>query len=239
MSNALDYFLLEPIRHRHMGLMKFRVAQVLHERTNGRFDEWYVKRKKQSRPPRDLGAPSFLSNEVIADTVAALHMDGCSVLPRRLDESDLMEIAGFAFRTPAYATDPAKKVLLDPANLPRATARHMWDIGEVIRIPAVQKLMLDPTLHQIAQGYLGAEPVLSSVALTIDAPADAKFGAHMYHYDNDGPRFLKYFIYITDVDTETGAHCFIKGSHGHVKPEQFRISKIHEDEKELLAFSRP
>ncbi len=236
MSSALNYFLLEPIRHRHLGLMKFRVAQVLHERTNGRFDEWYVKRSRQKRPPGNLGTPEFLTSGQIADTGSELKRDGCSILPRRLDDKDIAEITAFAFSTPAWGTHPDQRIMLDPESLPRNTARHTWDMDAVIRIPAVQRLILDPALHQIAQDYVGAEPVLANVTLSIDAPADKKFDAHMYHYDNDGPRFLKYFFYITDVEPDTGAHCFIKGSHGHVKPEPFRISKLHEDGKELLDF---
>jgi hypothetical protein len=236
MSSALNYFLLEPIRHRHLGLLKFRVAQVLHERTNGRFDEWYTKRSRQKRPPRNLGTPEFLTSAEISDAVSELTRDGCSILPRRLDDQDISEIAAFAFSTPAWGTHPSERIMLTPDALPRNTARHTWDMDAVIRIPAVQRLICDPTLHQIAQDYIGAEPVLANVTLSIDAPADKKFDAHMYHYDNDGPRFLKYFVYITDVEPDTGAHCFIKGSHGHIKPEAFRISKLHDDEKELLEF---
>ena len=52
---------------------------------------------------------------------------------------------------------------------------------------------------------------------------------------NDGPGFLKFFFYLTDVEAETGAHFFIKGTHGHTKPEPFRLSKLYKDE-ELHAY---
>jgi hypothetical protein len=236
MPNPIDYFLLEPLRLRHLGLMKFRVAQVLHERTGGGFDAWYVERARRARPPKPLGTPEFISAEALDGVVEALERDGCAVLPRRLSDADIEEITDFALRTPAYATDPAKRVDIRLDALPRDTARHVWDIKDIIRIPAVQRLLLDPAFAQIAQDYLKAEPVLSSVTLWIDAPADKKFGAHQYHYDNDGPAFLKFFFYLTDVEPDTGAHCYIKGTHGHRKPEPFRISKVHEDDSELLDF---
>lgn len=236
MANAIDYFVLEPLRLKHLGLAKFRVAQVLHERTNGAFDEWYVKRSRRRNPPKTLGRPEFLDAAAIGDVVRELDRDGCSVLPRKLSDGDIQEIADFAFATPAYAVDPNKRVAIKPDSIPRDTARHVWDIQEIVRIPAVQRLLLDPAFHQIAQDYLKATPVLSSVTLWIDAPADKKFGAHQYHYDNDGPGFLKFFFYLTDVEPDTGAHCYIKGTHGHRKPEPFRISKVHEDDKELLDY---
>jgi hypothetical protein len=230
MANPLDYFVLEPLRRRHFGLWKFRVAQVLHERTNGGFDEWFVNRSRRRCPPKDLGPPRFVDAASINTIVEELNQDGCAVLPRKLSESDIKEIADFAFSNPAYAVDPTKKVTIKPDAIPRDTARHIWDIEQIIRIPAVQRLMLDPAFHQIAQDYLKATPVLSSVTLWVDAPSDKKFDAHQYHYDNDGPGFLKFFFYLTDVEPDTGAHCFIKGTHGHRKPEAFRISQLYGDQ---------
>jgi hypothetical protein len=230
MANVLDYFLLEPLRLKHLGLWKFRVAQVLHERTNGGFDDWYVKRSRRKSPPGKLGAPQFVDTAAIAATVAELDRDGCSILPRRLADADIQEIADFAFSTDAYAADPKTRIAIRPSAIPRDTARHVWDISQIIRIPAVQRLLLDPAFHQIAQDYLKAEAMLSSVTLWIDAPSDKKFGAHQYHYDNDGPGFLKFFFYLTDVEPDTGAHCFIKGTHGHRKPEPFKLSTIYQDD---------
>jgi hypothetical protein len=230
MANPLDYFLLEPLRRRHLGLWKFRVAQVLHERTNGGFDKWYVNRSLRRRPPKDLGSPRFIDAASIGKVVAEIAEEGCSVLPRKLSGEDIKEIIDFTFSTPAYAVDPTKKINISPDAIPRDTARHVWDIEKIIRIPAVQRLLLDPAFHKIAQDYLKATPVLSSVTLWIDAPADKKFGAHQYHYDNDGPGFLKFFFYLTDVEPETGAHCFMRGTHDHRKPEAFRISKLYDDQ---------
>ncbi len=230
MSNAIDYFLLEPLRRKHLGLLKFRVSQVLHERTNGAFDEWYVNRKRRSRPPKPLGAPEFIQTEAIREVVAELDREGCAILPRNLSDADIAEIAAFAFGTPAIGADPAKRIPITPDAIPRDTARHMWEINRLIRLPAVQRMLLDPAFSQIAQDYLRAEPILTSVTLWIDAPADKKYGAHQYHYDNDGPGFLKFFFYLTDVEADTGAHCYIKGTHGHRKPEPFRLSTIYADD---------
>lgn len=230
MANPLDYFMLEPLRLRNLGLLKFRVAQVLHERTNGGFDAWYIDRLRRRTPPRNLGQPLFVDASSINQIVAELDKEGCAILPRKLSEGDIREISEFAFSTPAYAFDATKRVDIKPDSIPQDTARHVWDIEQIIRIPAVQRLLLDPAFHQIAQDYLKATAVLSSVTLWIDAPADKKFGAHRYHYDNDGPGFVKFFFYLTDVEPETGAHCFMKGTHGHRKPDPFRISQFYSDD---------
>jgi hypothetical protein len=207
---------------------------VLHERTNGAFDAFYIKWSRRLRPPQALGQPQFIDTPAIGAAVEELNKDGCSILARRLPEADIAEITQFAFSTPALGVDPTERIAIRPEAIPRNTARHVWPVQEIIAVPAIQKLMLDPAFHQIAQDYLQATPLLTSVTLWIDAPADKKYGAH--HYDNDGPGFLKFFFYLTDVEEDTGAHCFIKGTHGHRKPEPFKISRIYEDEKGLLAF---
>jgi hypothetical protein len=37
--------------------------------------------------------------------------------------------------------------------------------------------------------------------------------AQLYHYDLDRVRWLKVFVYLTDVDEVSGPHAFIRGSH--------------------------
>jgi hypothetical protein len=37
--------------------------------------------------------------------------------------------------------------------------------------------------------------------------------AQLYHFDLDRPKWLKVFVYVTDVSESQGPHCFIEGSH--------------------------
>ena len=64
-------------------------------------------------------------------------------------------------------------------------------------------------------------PLLTSISLWLDPVYEGVYGAHVDHYDNDGPVFLKFFIHLNDVDVDTGAHSFIQGSHIRRKPQQF------------------
>ena len=235
MPDALNYFVLEPLRHRRFDLAQFRAMQVLHERTNGRIDELYLGWRRRKGRPAPLDEPTFINRQAVEETTGGLRKDGCSLLPRLLDHADIAAITAFAFRTPAYASDPQETILLRPDALPRHTARHVWPVNDIIRQPVIQKLMLDPAFASIAQEYLGVTPLMTSVTIWIDAPSDEIYDAHQYHYDNDGPGFLKFFFYLTDMNPETGAHCFIRGSHPRRKPEQFRIGKRY-GEAELHAY---
>jgi hypothetical protein len=55
---------------------------------------------------------------------------------------------------------------------------------------------------------------LSSLGIRWSFPAESPGGAvQRYHRDPDDWRFLKLFVYLTDVDLDAGPHVFVKGSH--------------------------
>ena len=87
---------------------------------------------------------------------------------------------------------------------------------------AMQKLVQDPKLREIAAGYLGKEPVLvrSQMGWTFigSAKAYARKGeigspTILFHYDLDDYRAIKFFFYLTDVDSNSGSHRCVSGSH--------------------------
>ena len=49
--------------------------------------------------------------------------------------------------------------------------------------------------------------------------------AQFYHYDMDGIKWLKVFIYLTDVTAKTGPHTFIRSSHiaGNIPEEILKL----------------
>ncbi|MBW4527410.1 MAG: hypothetical protein KME18_19860 [Phormidium tanganyikae FI6-MK23] len=88
--------------------------------------------------------------------------------------------------------------------------------------PAIAQLSRDPMLLSIAAEYLGANPVLISSNLwwsfVTEAPLQARRkAAQLFHYDLDDYRFIKFFFYLTNVDSLTGAHACIRGTHRRKK----------------------
>lgn len=231
----VDHFIREPWQKKSPALAIFRVSQILHERTNGKFDRLYQKCANFLNPSKTLPAPTLLDWNTIKTTVSNLNKDGCYILPVKLTPEDLQEIREFAFSNPAYAKKLDEQIYIRPDAIPTEHGRYEWKMESLTKLNAVQRLMKDSSLHEIAQEYIGGACVLSSITLWLDPAYKGEFDPHIYHYDNDGPKFLKYFFYITDVEADTGAHKFIRGTHNHTKPEQFRISKRY-DEKILLDY---
>lgn len=234
----LKHFIVEPIQKRHLGLAFWRLTQLLHERTNGKFDTLYNKVANFIQPPRDLPEPERLQPDQIDKVVAELKEQGACILPVSLDSVEIEEIKNFAFSNPAYAKNVNERIMIDRNAIPNEHPRYMWLMESLINLKSVQHLMKDSSLHKIAQSYLGGPGVLTSITLWLDPARDGEFSAHIYHYDNDGPRFLKFFFYITDIDTETGAHKFIRGTHNHTKPEPFRLAKRYDEDYLLNYFGR-
>ena len=56
----------------------------------------------------------------------------------------------------------------------------------------------------------------------------------MYHFDLDRIKFMKFFFYLTDVDAETGPHCFVKSSHGKLPKAINRDGRFEDDEIEKI-----
>jgi hypothetical protein len=84
---------------------------------------------------------------------------------------------------------------------------------------AIEQLVHDPYVVDIARRYLNREPVLISCRMWWSYPYLSPNGLPLpsanfaYHYDIDDYKFLKLFIYLIDVDMERGPHVIIAGTH--------------------------
>lgn len=106
--------------------------------------------------------------------------------------------------------------------------------------PAIERLIRDPILLEIAANYLNGAPIYMGARLWwshADAPPyDFKRAGQVFHYDIDDYHALRFFFYLTDVDIHGGPHVVIRGSHTHKKfRDQFSRTRFRSDE-ELINF---
>jgi len=97
-----------------------------------------------------------------------------------------------------------------------AAVRYELKTEDLLNHKQVQKLLADNSILSLAQSYLGAIPkldVLASWWHTAYSKQPDKNAAQFFHFDMDRPKWLKFFIYVTDVKTENGPHSFISGTH--------------------------
>lgn len=147
-----------------------------------------------------------------------LKRDGVHVFESRLPDEFVDELLRYAKEGPCYRHGETEKGLEPEAYPESAPAAATYDFIEtdLIQVPAIQRLMADPCLYGVSQAYFGSKPCLDAVQMwwssvfTRKASSEA---AQMYHFDLERIQWLKWFVYLTDVDSESGPHCFIRGSH--------------------------
>lgn len=96
------------------------------------------------------------------------------------------------------------------------TVRYDFTQQDLLDNPDIQNLLADLSFATIAQDYLKAKPVLDVLAMwwhTNYSDKPDMDAAQFYHFDMDRPKWLKFFIYLTDVNADNGPHTFVAGSH--------------------------
>ncbi len=190
--------------------------------TNGRFNDMAARIDGLRHPPRPLppesGVLKPLSPRAISAIAADLRADGIHRFERRLPKDLCDRMFRFARQAPCRVTMESffgdELTTFDPDH-PQGTCYRVDD--QTLHENAdIQALAGDLTLLSIAQAYLGCRPVFTSCTMwwSTAFKSDPDAGqAQLFHFDMNHIKFLKMFIYLTDVDEDTGAHVFVRGSH--------------------------
>ncbi|GGD64519.1 hypothetical protein GCM10011514_30640 [Emticicia aquatilis] len=110
---------------------------------------------------------------------------------------------------------------------------HTAQIENVLAIPRLLEIANNPIALEVCERYFGCKPIIDSIQAWWSLPGHEKAEqAENLHRDNDGIRFLKYFIYLTEVTEESGPHVFVEGS--HLEPKGLDIRRYEDTEVEAL-----
>lgn len=111
-----------------------------------------------------------------------------------------------------------------------------YAIDAILRAPHVLKVLNDPLVLETAELLLGCKPTLDNITCwwAFTGRSQAK-GFQRFHRDFDTPRFIKLFIYLTDVDLQSGAHVFVRGSQ---RSEKVNVTRYIDDDEVEAAFGR-
>ena len=117
-------------------------------------------------------------------------------------------------RVGGWSASPA---LFDPTA--PCSNRYLFRLPQIATCSAAMELALDESVAGIARDYLRCEPIIDHVTMWWTAPGPRHMesaAAQRFHFDLDRSRFVKAFVYLTDVGSENGPHCYVRGSHTHV-----------------------
>lgn len=154
-------------------------------------------------------------------------------VPARLVESLASKV--LAKFEAAHGADTLKLTLKGSSGgLPQIKSSSLWlsTFDEIYQIAA------DPVLLSIAQAYLGVPPIFNTPVAFLNSSVQLKDDrelsglAQLYHHDMDRLRFVKLFIYLTDVDESAGPHAVVRGTHLR-RPERLWEDGRHSDDAVL------
>jgi hypothetical protein len=195
---------------------------VLHPSRRRIAAAWVAKRR-----PRTA---NFAPSDSAITAVAELDRDGHHVLAPPLTPAQLDDITTHLMRH--TCRDPYRPELgsFDPTTIaPQRTHVAFYSPEVVASCPHVFGVANAPHILEVVERYLGCKPTIGYVAAWWSLKGHAQ-GEHaeLFHRDVDDWRFLKLFVYLTDVDDEAGPHAFVSGSQSVAK--LLRIGRYADDQ---------
>lgn len=235
-------------------LLMFIIARYPWGRALGTFFYSYyhkrnlaVKKNKQAKA-LDLDRPSSLFPELDVElAVRAIEQNGY-YLGLKLPQNIVTELLDYAYSAD-ISVDALPEIEFKYGDKERVASERDLDIlvGNYIdaktECEALIKLKSDPQLRAIAARYLKSNPILvrCQMGWTFigDEQAYSQKGALgsptiLFHYDLDDYRALKFFFYLTDVDSLSGSHRCVAGSHR--KRKLVHYLKRGQSDREIIDF---
>ncbi len=224
----------------------YRSLRRLYSATDGSFNHkvssWLARGKPTavSKPESGLLGSGEALEHTLGQALTDLRRDGDHVFEHGLPAKQVDALVRFARETEALVRprpegSPAR-ARFDPGN--PVGPRYMFEEERIISNSAVQDFVADQTLMLLAERYLEAPPINDLVAMWWSAPADAATrsgAAQLYHFDMDRLRFIKFFVYLTDVGPDNGPHVVVRGS-PNTRPRAFYSDRRFSDEEVAAAF---
>ena len=211
--------------------MKLRV--LLRQLADPRWRRFYWQRRFMGRDARTRTSARIArrraeppGDDAEAKAVAdALARDGLVDLGQLLDAAKCAEIrAYFADREVINHYCPDQ-----PPFKPNGEGRHpachvaYHRDEDVIAAPYLLGIANDRGILDAMHRYFGCRPVISYLAAWWSYPTDVgPQQAENFHRDVDDWSFIKLFVYLTDVDTDSGPHVYVRASAGSPRLNEIR-----------------
>lgn len=177
-------------------------------------------------PPCDLSSPigilgNMTDKKQLSFITNTLREQGYYVFQDKLPSDLCDQLLKYATSSPCTMRPMDGDGLGKPVDTiyhrhaPQAT-RYDFETQDLLHNLDVQKILADMSFVAVAQDYLGTKPVIDVLSMwwhTNFSNAPDSAAAQYFHFDMDRPKWIKFFIYLTDVETTNGPHSFVAGSH--------------------------
>lgn len=152
------------------------------------------------------------SHDVVPEQLSNLREDGIVKMPSFMSPQDACRLTDLLSQFKCRDPWKPESGTFFVNDAPKGT--HVADIPEAAALPFAQDIAFHDDLLALAAAYFGSTPFVDSIQAWWSLSGnEMPEEAENFHRDNDGIKFLKFFIYLTDVGEKSGPHKFVKASH--------------------------
>jgi hypothetical protein len=193
---------------------------------------------------RKVKGTHFLKDINVEKHCTDLEENGFTKFGVVLNESQINELKAYLKDLDLYNTyKPADKFTFE--HIPADCNVASFQEKDLVKSDLIVNLINDEALLEIVRRTLGATPTISDVGgwWSIAGRKSAK-DAQLFHRDVDDFKFLKLFIYLTDVTRDTGPHIYVAKSHNKNVGTKIRRYSVEEVEtmfgkENVMSFEEP
>lgn len=158
-----------------------------------------------------------------AEHVTSLQSKGYTNLGKLLSESQVEELKNWLKNYKCF--DPYNRAAgdFDVSQAPASCHTAHYHREDLVRNDLIIGIANDNAVLKIVQEVLGATPTISNINCWWSFAGRSKAEqAQLFHRDVDDFKFLKLFVYLTDVGSTDGPHVYVSDSHNINKATQIR-----------------
>ena len=147
----------------------------------------------------------------LQDVLGGLKREGIAMLPELFSRPELTDVVGFLSNQ--LVTAPGHGCVARD-RLPESVSMAAYELSTLVACPWLVTAINRTDILRLASAYLGCKPTICAVGVRWSFPGTgAPDVTQAFHRDPDDWRFLKLFVYLTDVDAGCGPHVYVAGSH--------------------------
>lgn len=191
--------------------------------TDRRYRQFYAQRKLVDLSVREHAADQFaaslprsIGNDIPSEAAVQMARDGFAPVPDLVTPAQVADLRAYFNELPAH--DPYRPGLgkfRAPHDVPPQTHVSHYANDAIAAAPHIFDIANDPRVLNTVERFLGCKPTLAAIRVWWSTPSASETPEHAenFHRDVDDLRFVKLFVYLTDVDDQSGPHIYAVGSH--------------------------
>lgn len=169
--------------------------------------------------------------------VVALDTEGYVMLPDLVSPQQADELTATLAKLPCHDPYRAQLGTFSSDAIPRETHVAHVETDALVKVPELFKIANDARVLSVVSRHLGAKPTALVTVWWSNPAGGVAEEAELFHRDKDDWRFVKLFVYLTDVDEEAGPHVYVPGSHRY-RGRAFRRQGRFSDEAVAEVFGK-